>query len=194
MTERYTKEDALKGVNFLFNIMKKYRMPTAYNYAYLLATADLETGGCFQPLREGNIHHYKEFSDQEARLAVKRLFIQGKISKNYAKPDKHDRSYYGRGYVQLTHKRNYKRIGRFLNRDLHMNPDLALVPAIAARILIKGTYHGWFTGIGLSDVLREDRDALNFKAYRNIINNDTERVGDQFQELGVHWYNRLVVS
>jgi predicted chitinase len=43
--------------------------------------------------------------------------------------------YYGRGFIQLTWLDNYKIYGDALKVDLVKNPNLALDPAIAARIL-----------------------------------------------------------
>ena len=44
-------------------------------------------------------------------------------------------NYYGRGFVQLTGKSNYKTIGKKLGIDLVNNPDKANDPEIAAKIL-----------------------------------------------------------
>ncbi|WP_341328797.1 glycoside hydrolase family 19 protein [Methylotuvimicrobium sp. KM2] len=41
--------------------------------------------------------------------------------------------YRGRGFVQLTGRSNYERIGKLINQDLVNNPDLAAVPEIAAK-------------------------------------------------------------
>lgn len=41
----------------------------------------------------------------------------------------------GRGYAQLTGKKNYKIYGELINEDLITNPDLVLKPDIAAKIL-----------------------------------------------------------
>jgi len=41
----------------------------------------------------------------------------------------------GRGFVQLTGRINYAAAGRALGLDLIANPDLALEPAVAARVL-----------------------------------------------------------
>jgi putative chitinase len=54
--------------------------------------------------------------------------------------------YAGRGYVQLTWKRNYARVGALIGVDLVAEPDRALEPAIAADILFRGMIEGWFTG------------------------------------------------
>lgn len=59
--------------------------------------------------------------------------------------------YAGRGYVQITGRRNYQRASLLTGRDLVANPDLALDPDIAARIIVHGMTTGWFTGIKLGD-------------------------------------------
>lgn len=43
--------------------------------------------------------------------------------------------YHGRGYIQITGRGNYRRYGALLGVDLEANPDLALDPFIAAKIL-----------------------------------------------------------
>lgn len=43
--------------------------------------------------------------------------------------------FYGRGFIQLTWRGNYLDAGEALNLDLVGNPDLALEPVTAARIL-----------------------------------------------------------
>jgi len=49
---------------------------------------------------------------------------------------------YGRGYVQLTWYENYELMGRLLGIDLLNNPDLALVPQYAAKIMVEGMTKG----------------------------------------------------
>lgn len=57
--------------------------------------------------------------------------------------------YRGRGYVQLTGRANYHKAGKILGVDLEHNPDLALEPEVAVRILVQGMEEGWFTGKSL---------------------------------------------
>lgn len=82
--------------------------------AYALATIKHETDGTMQPIKE-----YKGESQ-----AVKLGYSGGK-------------NYYGRGYIQLTHDYNYKTIGQRIGMgdELFNNPELALNPEIAAKIL-----------------------------------------------------------
>lgn len=45
--------------------------------------------------------------------------------------------YHGRGYIQLTGRANYRAYGQKLGLPLEQNPDLALQPDVAARILAR---------------------------------------------------------
>ncbi|KAF9344956.1 hypothetical protein BGX26_003706 [Mortierella sp. AD094] len=77
--------------------------------------------------------------------------------------------YYGRGYVQLTHKENYEKYGRLLHLDLVHQPDLALREDVARVVLVHGMTHGWFTGKKLSDYI-SDFDHCDYIGARWIIN------------------------
>lgn len=77
--------------------------------------------------------------------------------------------YYGRGFVQLTWRRNYERFGALLNVDLVNNPDLALQQDIAAKVLVIGMRDGLFTGKRLSHYFRPGKTPLWYSA-RQIVN------------------------
>lgn len=119
----------------------------ANKLAYLLATAYHETGTRMEPVREGFAR-----SNEEAVRIVTRMYEQGKISTNYALPDKNGNSFYGRGLVQITWPDNYKRLGHAIGvgDELYENPDKALELGIAVQILIVGSMQGLFTGKKLS--------------------------------------------
>lgn len=78
--------------------------------------------------------------------------------------------YAGRGLVQLTGTTNYKKAGKYLGLDLLGNPDLALLPENAAKILIWGMETGAFTGASLSDCIGEIGTHPAFVKARRIIN------------------------
>lgn len=131
--------------------------------AYVLATVFHEVGSPFLPVREG----YAK-SDEEAIKIVTRMFEQGKIKTNYAKPASNGKSYFGRGFVQLTWEANYKTMGKKLSLPLWENPSLALENYAAAQIVSKGMIDGLFTGKKLSDYITESK--TDYVGARRIIN------------------------
>jgi hypothetical protein len=82
--------------------------------------------------------------------------------------------YYGRGYVQLTWKANYKVFGGFLGLDLLNNPHLANEPENAWLILEEGMTRNEspkdpnFTGFTLENFFNENKK--DFFNARKIIN------------------------
>lgn len=120
--------------------------------AYALATAYHETAATMRPIRE---------------------YGRGKGRKYGAKlPD--GQVAYGRGYVQLTWLLNYQKADSKLGLGgrLIRNFDLALDPAIAAQIMVRGMAEGWFTGKKLADTLPRTGPATrsDFERSRPIIN------------------------
>ena len=98
--------------------------------AYALATAFWETARTMQPIAE-----YGHGAGRPYGVAIGQF---GKV-------------YYGRGFVQLTWEANYQRAGKELGVGLDADPELALQPDIAAKIMIRGMLEGWFTGRKLAD-------------------------------------------
>ena len=115
--------------------------------AYLLATSWHETAFTMQPVTEYGGRKYFDKYDTGAKA---------KALGNTPEADGDGFKYRGRGYVQLTGRANYAKAGGWLNLDLLGNPDLALQPSVAARILVRGCSNGWFTGKKLSDYLPGD--------------------------------------
>ena len=65
---------------------------------------------------------------------------------NGQRSDQDALDYCGKGYVQLTWRNNYIVMGTALGDALGTEPDLALQPTIAAKIMFHGMEHGSFTG------------------------------------------------
>jgi predicted chitinase len=96
--------------------------------AYMLATAKWETAHTMKPIEE-----YGHGAGHE-----------------YGEPDPETgKTYYGRGYVQLTWKANYAKMSGITGVDLVYHPELALDPKCAALIMFEGMKGGLFTGVGL---------------------------------------------
>ena len=105
-------------------------MATAYHETRLL------------PVREG----YKK-TDAAARKFVRWAWNKKIIKLPYHRPDsKTGHVYYGRGFIQLTWAENYKKMGRAIGMgdELYLNPDLVLMPEVAAKVLTVGMIKGKF--------------------------------------------------
>lgn len=134
-------QSQVDGINTILTAFKAHGNNSTMSLAYLLATAKHETADTMQPIYERGAKAY--FNKYEPGTKI------GANLGNTLKGDGY--RFRGRGYVQLTGRANYAKAGKKLGIDLVGNPDLALQPDIAARILIRGCIEGWFTGKKLGD-------------------------------------------
>lgn len=136
--------------------------------AYALATAYHETAGTMQPIKEiGGPDYFRRMYDKTGN--------RPKVAAELGNTEVGDGARFaGRGYVQVTGRRNYGRADRELglNGELLRSPDLAMRLDIAARTMEAGMREGWFTSKKLADYLPAtgagQRDA--FISARRIIN------------------------
>lgn len=130
--------------------------------AYALATADRETAGTMKPIKEygGNQYFTREY-DITGRNPARARKMGNTVPGDGPK-------YCGRGYVQLTWKSNYDKLGNLIGFPLMGNPDLAMRPDVAAKVMVKGMSLGLFTGKKLGDYIT--KDACDFVNARRIIN------------------------
>jgi hypothetical protein len=82
----------------------------------------------------------------------------------------------GRGFVQLTGRKNYKLYSDLLDVDLVANPDLAAGVALSAHITVDGMANGRFTGVALSRYINSKK--TDFKNARAVVNGDVAKNGD----------------
>lgn len=138
--------------------------------AYLLATTHHETARTMQPVRETLAK-----TDDSAIARLESAWGKGQlkwVKTPYWRKDRDGKSWLGRGYVQLTHKANYEKASKLTGVDLVANPNAAMRPEVAAKILVAGSQQGIFTGKKLSDYLPGD-----YVGARRIING-TDRAHD----------------
>jgi putative chitinase len=160
------EQPQVDGFGALLQACGVARWPLAFA-AYGLATAWHETAKTMQPVREAFW-----------------------LSEAWRKTNLRYYPWYGRGFVQLTWQKNYDRADEELELGgkLSADPDLALQPDIAARVMVHGMEGGWFTGKRLSDYLPLSGKA-GFDAYtaaRRIINGqdraaDIAKLAQQFE-------------
>ncbi|MDH6268406.1 putative chitinase [Rhizobium sp. SG_E_25_P2] len=134
--------------------------------AYILATAYHESAHTLQAVRETLAN-----TDDQAIKRLETAWNAGKlpwVKTPYWRRDADGKSWYGRGLVQLTHKRNYEALGTRLGVDLVTDPDAALDLDIAVKIIIAGMIEGLFTKRKLKDFF--DGDSDDWAGARRIIN------------------------
>ena len=139
-------QDQVDGMNVLYAACEAAGMSDYRQVAYLLATTYHETAKTMQPIAEYGKGCGKAYG----------LPIGGLV-------------YYGRGYCQLTWLANYKKMSPIVGLDLVKNPDLAMKPDIAAKIIVHGMMTGMFTGKRLSNYIVCGKEPDYYQA-RRIIN------------------------
>jgi len=124
--------------------------------AYMLATVKHECAEAWRPVEEAGKGAKRKYGEAESVTDDKGVTRENR--------------YYGRGYVQLTWKENYHTLGVALGlgEQLMYEPDLALDPKTAYRILSYGMTHGSFTGARLSQYI--EADGADYRNARRVIN------------------------
>lgn len=109
-----SRESARRNIPIIAQALKDEGILDSNVLAYALATIEHETAEEFEPIDE-----------YSGRLSARRLGYEG------------GGNYYGRGFIQLTHLRNYKVMGERIGMGdaLAKDPSLASKPEVAAKIL-----------------------------------------------------------
>jgi putative chitinase len=161
------------GLGFILDVWETaHRRKDDRWLAYALATAYHETGFTMQPIREiGGRDYFLRMYDPQSPLP-KRAALARAMG---ARPGD-GVVFYGRGYVQLTWRRNYDLMGKTFKVDLTSTveaADRALQPALAAQIMFKGMEEGLFTGKKLADYF-EGQKKQDWRNARRIINGNDQ--------------------
>lgn len=138
------QKDSIKQIYLAF---LKYGDGDQNKLAYILGTARHESN--FRPIKE-------------RRAAPSQTTVYNLQNAYW------NTGYYGRGFVQLTWQRNYQKMSNFLGVDLVSNPDLALNPKYAAKILVYGMLNGSFTRKPLSQYIQGGK--ADFYNARKVVN------------------------
>jgi len=126
--------------------------------AYALATAFHETAQTMMPITEYGPKSYFSKYDPGTKI--------GKDLGNIKPGDGY--LFRGRGFVQITGRRNYTFVGSKIGFPLDKEPELALDWAVARKIAREGMLNGWFTGKKLSDYV--NANVTDYKNARRVIN------------------------
>lgn len=141
------------GIELLLGFIEADPLPDVRWIAYLMATIKHECADTWMPIDEkGGASYFRKYD--------------GRADLGNTQPGD-GALYHGRGYVQITGRKNYAQMGGLLGVDLIGNPDFAKVPLTAYQIACVGMAKGLFTGKGLMDYLGAQTDWVNA---RRIIN------------------------
>lgn len=142
-------QSRVNGLEFLITSFEKEpKWGDVRDTAYALATIAHETAWTFHPIKE-----YRAKAGTAGRRNQDRYWLSG---------------YYGRGYVQITWEANYRKLGNKIGVNLVANPNKALEPIIAFKIITFGMHEGLFTGKRLGHYISGTK--TNYVGARAIVN------------------------
>lgn len=157
------KQQTVSGIELLGRfIMVDPHITDMRHVAYILATVKHECADRWSPIIEyGKKSYFKKY-----RCGTTIGNALGNII------DGDEWTYRGRGYVQLTGRRNYANLTKVLElpaaQNLVDHPENALVPIISYQILSVGMREGLFTGKKLSEYI--NADICDYANARRIVN------------------------
>ena len=130
--------------------------------AYVLATSFHETARTMQPIKEygGNQYFHDRYDPKGRKPHIARAL--GNVHRGDGV------RFHGRGDVQLTGRRNYTKMGEWLDLPLVDKPDLALDPETSAKVIYEGMIRGMFTGKKMSDYITPQK--ADYRNARRVVN------------------------
>lgn len=134
----------VNGVEALLDACAANKVTDPHHVANILAQCYHETGTMMQPIKETVMARHKDRSPSDAEVIrrLDRAFAAGQLP--WVKAPYWRDGWFGRGFIQITHRQNYAAFGISNNDD-------ALKPAIAAHVAVIGMRDGKFTGKKLAD-------------------------------------------
>lgn len=177
--------DEVSGLSAILSAMAGAPLAWA---AYALATAYHETAHTMQPINEmgGDAYFFRRYDPHGNRPDIARTL-------GNTQPGDGAR-FHGRGYVQLTGRKNYALASTKLGADLVGHPEQALRDDVAAKVMRRGMQEGWFTGKKFADYLPGSGAASEgaYQQARRIINGQ-DRAAD-IATYAVQFQNALIAG
>lgn len=153
-------QEQVDGMNALLDAGRGLPL---HHMANVLAQVRRETGGLMAPIKETVAAHHKNKNPSDSEV-IRRLNVAYKAGKlPWVKSPYWLEGWFGRGFIQITHKANYDRMG--------VTKESALLPSVAARLTVQGMRDGTFTGRKLRDYnFPNDLEAPPSRNPRRIVN------------------------
>ena len=162
ISKRKLTQSKVDGLQRLLDFLEEDRDVKDLRWiAYMLATVKHECGDKWEPVYE----------DRTQQSCMAKYDMTGNPQKaaNLGNTQANDGwTFRGRGYVQLTGRKNYHAMTTVVGRDLELAPDLALDASIAYKIMSSGMRNGTFTGVGLAKYI--SGATCDYRNARRIIN------------------------
>lgn len=180
------------GVEAVLEACYRWQVVPVHHAANIMAQVHHETGGQMEPVKETVYADSKvrDPSDTEVIRRLDRAYAKGQLS--WVRETYWRDGWFGRGLIQITHLKNYLKVGTAISVDLVKNRDLALRLDIAADIAVVGMTRGLFTGKKLSDF--DFPKALTAKVPlnpRRIVNGEDGSDG-KIAKVHIFFYDALV--
>jgi len=159
----------VSGMEVILNEWESSGLTDIRWLGYMMATTFHETAKTMQPIKEYGGDAY----------FIKRYWTNKKIANELGNKSAEDAvNFCGKGDVQITGRRNYKKMGDILGIDLIGNPDLAMQPEIAVKIMFEGmttgkSFAGDFTGKHLGNYFNKTVD--DWEGARKIVNGNDQK-------------------
>lgn len=162
------------GLEALITALRGFPLDHA---AHVLAECYHETGGGMYPVKETVYPYSRDKNPTDARVIVRldTAFAKGQLT--WVKTPYWRDGWFGRGFIQLTHRANYSNAAEMTGHDLVGNRDLALDLSISAEIAADGCRIGLFTGKKLADF--DSPDGYDHFNARAIVNGDKHANGQK---------------
>lgn len=196
--------DQVAGMDALLDACAAQQVSDGRQVAYILATPMIETGGTFRTKQESLNYNpaglmstfgpgriSKEQANKFGRLpgqaanqnAIANIVYGGTFGlKQLGNTQPNDGwTFRGRGFVQITGRKNYTKFAQLLGIPLDTNPDLAMDVKTAALIAVVGMRDGIFTGKKLGDYFNNTTDWVNARRIINSLDRAQE-IADHAQE------------
>ncbi len=169
----HLRQEQVDGMNAI--LAEAVKRKTATNrLAYVLATVFHETAETMEPIQERGARSYFHKYEPGTRI--------GKMLGNTLPGDGYNLR--GRGFDQITGRRNYAKASKELDHDFLAHPDDVMLMQYAVPILFVGMEQGWFTGRDLDDYIddkdeSDDEDLREYMQSRKVINgtDKAEKIG-----------------
>lgn len=164
-------------------VLADARLPLISQKSYVLATIRHETFSRWRPVTEFGPKPPPQHPGEPTEVYNERKhkyqvdYFEGKYGNRPELGNKKPGDgylYRGRGYCQITGRRNYILMGREVRVNIEYNPEVALDRDVSYEVTVLGMTKGIFTGKKLSDYLNSDLE--DYVNARRVVNG-TDRAG-----------------